>query len=172
MVLNLPSSASSASNKSLLIPVDNEGCIPIDKIYVVLSELRRLLGECVLYERSSIINNSVHGDNFNSYLSSPQVHVHARDCPSFGMASDISFNLTKINLSKLLTMHKTDKKLYIQLHTLLCMHASIALSLEVIEITDRYDKCVAYQIGQKILTANDIYRLCGEYSAFRETFVA
>ena len=152
--------------------MDAEGFIPVDKIYVVLSELRRLLGECVLYERSSIINNSMQGDNFNSYVNTPQVHTHARDCPSFSMASDISFNLTKINLGKLLNMHKTDKKLYIQLHTLLCMHASIALSLEVIEITDRYDKCVAYQIGHKILTANDIYKLCGDDSAFRETFCA
>lgn len=38
---------------------------------------------------------------------------------------------------------------------------SIAMNLEVMEITDKYSRLVAYSLGGRVLTAHDIHNLCG-----------
>ena len=150
--------------------------LPIDKMHVVLSDLRRLLGECIMYERESVVGRST-GNNGNNGSSGGSNGVDgsdieekaARDCPSFRKVAIVASYLSKLDLPKLLSTYRTDKKLYIQLHTLLCMHAGVAFNLEVKDITDMYSEHIAYQMGNRVFTAHDIHNLCGDDSAFRDS---
>ena len=106
LLLNPKSNATTASGSSAFsVDPDTDGFIPVSKIYTILSELRRILGECMLYERSSSVKVSASGVKSASL---------ARDCPDFTSAGDVAFYLSHINLGNLLNVHKTEKKIYIQ----------------------------------------------------------
>jgi len=93
----------------------------------------------------------------------------ARDSPSFVDAANLSWNLSRIDLRMFLQSFEAEKKVFLQLHTLLCMHASIALDKDVAEITDSCSRLVAYQIGSRVFTAAQVGKLCGDDSAYRES---
>lgn len=140
--------------------------LPIEKMHVVLSDLRRLLGECILYERESVVGTDAGAGAEVALDGKGKV---ARDCPSFRKVAMVASYLSKVDLPKLLTTYTTDKKLYIQMHTLLCMHAGVAFNLDVKDITDKYSGHIAYQLGERIFSAHDIHSLCGDDSAFRDS---
>lgn len=142
------------------IPLDNFGFIAIERLGAICHELRRLLGECIMFERSS--------NDLDTESSSIRL---ARDSPTYVDAANMSHNLSKIDLAALLKKYNTEKKIYIEIHTLLCMHASIALNIPVVEVNDGYGNLVAYQLGQRIFTANDMRKLCGDDSSYRDSIV-
>ena len=95
----------------------------------------------------------------------------ARDCSSFRDVAIVAAYLSRVDLPKVLQTCRTDKRLYMQLHILVCMHAGVAFDLDVKDVTDRYSAHIAYQIGDRIFSASDIHALCGESSAFRDSLV-
>ena len=111
-----------------------------------------------MFERQSIVQPGEGGDQ-----------SLARDSPMYIDAANMSHNLARIDLAPFLQSYSTERRLFVEIHTLLCMHASVALNMPVQEVTDSHDRLVAYQIGQRIFTAADVSKLCGEDSAFRES---
>jgi hypothetical protein len=160
LLLNVASDdySASLSDNAAFIP-GPEGFLPVSSLGPICAELRRLLGECIMLERSSCISGTGGAGDFSL----------ARDAPVYRDVVNISSLLGRLDLTTLLGSNGMEKKQFVQLHTLMCMHASVALNTDVREVTDSYSRVVAYKLGARVFTAHEVNKLCGDDSAFRDS---
>jgi hypothetical protein len=150
--------SASLSGNTAFIP-GPDGFLPVSSFGPICTELRRLLGECIMLERSSEISDTGGAGDFSL----------ARDAPVYRDVVNISSLLGRLDLTALLGSNGMEKKQFVQLHTLMCMHASVALNTDVRDVTDSYSRVVAYRLGVRVFTAYEVNKLCGDDSAFRDS---
>ena len=77
-----------------------------------------------------------------------------RDIPAFKQGKELSKRLIRVNFDEFFQMKEASH--FLRLSNVMCMHASVELDCEMKLIATQYAKRIAYNIGGKILTANDL----------------
>ncbi len=125
---------------------------------MLLEDLSKLFFETLAFRLSDLGQlNVLHEERMDSMVSTSSAVVKSkRDLYSYKQAKLATAKLVQVDLGHFLNSIRDGHMFFVKLANILCMHASIELELEMKDIAATHAQRIAYNIGNRLLTAQQL----------------